>query len=361
MKKLFFILGLLLIITLNIRGQTAGNSMLFDGINDFVMVPNHASLNPGTGSWTISLWLKPPNEVRRSPLIIKRLPSGGYTQYSLGIADTNAHNPSPGKRFYMNYIGDVGVSERSGHTANEFVDGNWHYLTLVADNTLDSILFYVDGVKQNTIIRWNLGSWPNVTNVESLYIGHNNVTSFYKGEIDELSIWSKALTTSQINSIMSDTLGPAYYSSADSGLVGYWRFNQYENLGISGGGVDDIRDYSVWGNHGDSEGSPQLVPSGILNVKKINQNSPEDYALLQNYPNPFNPTTKIRFAISKPGFTILKVYDAVGKEVATLVNEELSAGSYKVDWPASNFGSGVYFYRLEAGDYVETKKMLLIK
>ena len=361
MKKLFFILGLLLIITLNTFGQTAGNAMLFDGINDFVMVPNHTSLNPGNGSWTISLWVKPPNEIRRSPLIIKRLPSGGYNQYSLGIADTNAHNPSPGKRFYVNYIGEVGVSERSGHTANEFVDGNWHHLALVADNSIDSILFYVDGVKQNTIIMWNVGTWPNVSNLDSLFIGHNNVTSFYKGEIDELSIWNKALTPAQIFTLTTDTLGPAYYSTADSGLVGYWRFDQYEDLGINGGGADDIRDLSVYGNHGDSEGNPQLVPSGILSIKFLNQISPKEFALFQNYPNPFNPTTNIQFAIPKPGFTILKVYDVLGKEVATLVNEKLSAGSYEVDWDASNFGSGAYFYRLEAGDYVETKKMLFIK
>ena len=364
MKKLFFILGLLLIITLNTRGQTAGNSMVFDGINDFVMVPNHASLNPGNGSWTISLWIKPLNEIRRSPLIIKRLPSGGYNQYSLGIADTNAHNPLPGKRFYMNYIGDVGISERSGHTADEFVDGNWHHLALVADKSIDSILFYVDGIKQNTIIRWKLGAWPNVSNLDSLFIGHNNVTSFYKGEMDELSIWNKALTSAQIITLTSDTLGPAYYSTTDSGLVGYWRFNQYENLGIGGGGVDDIRDFSVWGNHGDSEGNPQLVPSGILHVKIINQNYPENYTLFQNYPNPFNPTTTIRFTISDFGFTILKIYNASGKEVATLVNEKLSTGSYEVEFNITQnsiLSSGVYFYRLEAGEYAETRKMVLLR
>ena len=60
-------------------------------------------------------------------------------------------------------------------------------------------------------------------------------------------------------------------------------------------------------------------------------------------------------------YTKLKVYDALGKEVATLVNERLSAGSYEVDWNANNYGSGVYFYKLEAGDYAETRKMLFLK
>ena len=364
MKKTILTIAAILVVSFNTFGQTAGNAMLFDGINDFVMVPNHASLNPGNGSWTISLWVKPPNEIRRLPLITKRLPVDGYNQYSIGIGDTNAHEPTPGKRFYSNYIDSAGVSERSGYTASEFVDGNWHHIALVADKNRDSIFFYVDGIKRIYVIQWNPGPWPAVSNFDSLFIGHNNVAHYFIGQMDELSIWNKALTSAQIFTLTTDTLGPAYYSTTDSGLVGYWRFDQYEDLGINGGGVDDIRDLSVWGNHGDSEGNPQLVPSGILSIKFLNQNSPKEFALFQNYPNPFNPTTNIRFAIPKTGFTILKVYDVLGKEIATLVNEKLTAGSYEVEFNGNDrhiLSSGAYFYRLEAGDYAETRKMLLIK
>jgi len=362
MKKTILTIAAVLIVSFNTFGQTAGNSMLFDGINDFVMVPHHTSLNPGNGSWTISLWIKAPNVIQRGPLVGKRLPMEGYNQYTLGIGDTNAHFPSPGKRIYVNYIDSAGISERSGHLQNEFVDGNWHHIAMVADKTADSVFIYIDGIKQVFIIQFNFGNWPDVGNVDSLLIGRNsNGSHFYNGEMDELSLWNKALSPSQINTVMSDTLGPAYYSTSDSGLVGYWRFDQYENLGVNGGGVDDIRDLSVWGNHGDAEGSPQLIPSGILTVKNINQNHPKEFSLSQNYPNPFNPSTKIKFAISDVSYTKLKVYDALGKEVATLVNERLSAGSYEVDWNANNYGSGVYFYKLEAGDYAETRKMLFLK
>jgi mannose/cellobiose epimerase-like protein (N-acyl-D-glucosamine 2-epimerase family) len=91
----------------------------------------------------------------------------------------------------------------------------------------------------------------------------------------------------------------------------------------------------------------------------------DNFELFQNYPNPFNPSTKIEFRISDFGFVSLKVYDILGNEVATLVNEEKPAGRYVVEFkPASSIkypASGVYFYRLQSGGYIETKKMLLIK
>jgi len=88
---------------------------------------------------------------------------------------------------------------------------------------------------------------------------------------------------------------------------------------------------------------------------------PTEFALEQNYPNPFNPTTSIQYAISSRQFVTLKVYDVIGKEVATLVNEEKAAGKHKVNFNASTLSSGVYFYRLQAGSFVQTRKMLLLK
>lgn len=87
----------------------------------------------------------------------------------------------------------------------------------------------------------------------------------------------------------------------------------------------------------------------------------EEYMLGQNYPNPFNPVTKIKYQIAEISFVTLKIYDVLGNEIVTLVNEELTAGKYEVLFDASRFGSGVYFYQLSAGKFLETKKMLLIK
>jgi len=98
-----------------------------------------------------------------------------------------------------------------------------------------------------------------------------------------------------------------------------------------------------------------------VSVKEISSNIPEDYNLFQNYPNPFNPSTKIQFQIKETSFASLKVYDAIGNEIATLFNEDLPGGKYEVEFNANELTSGVYFYQLRAGNSVETKKMLLIK
>lgn len=88
---------------------------------------------------------------------------------------------------------------------------------------------------------------------------------------------------------------------------------------------------------------------------------PKAYVLDQNYPNPFNPITKISYELAMSGFVTLKVYDILGKEVATLINEEKPIGTYEATFKASNLPSGIYFYKLQAGSFIETKKMILIK
>ena len=99
----------------------------------------------------------------------------------------------------------------------------------------------------------------------------------------------------------------------------------------------------------------------IIGIQKISELVPSTFSLHQNYPNPFNPNTNIRFDLPKSGSVKLVVFDALGREVVTLVNEKLPPGAYEVDWNGSNYPSGVYFYTLRAGDSKETKKMLLVK
>lgn len=97
-------------------------------------------------------------------------------------------------------------------------------------------------------------------------------------------------------------------------------------------------------------------------VSVENEGQPvSEYALTQNYPNPFNPSTQIKFALKESGFVTLKVYDALGKEVATLVKGDYASGSYNVSFDASGLSSGIYFYRLETGSFVQTNKMMLLK
>jgi hypothetical protein len=100
----------------------------------------------------------------------------------------------------------------------------------------------------------------------------------------------------------------------------------------------------------------------ITSVREIAENEmPREYKLGQNFPNPFNPTTTIKYRIQELSFVTLKVYDVLGNEITSLVNEEKYVGSYEAKFDATVLPSGVYFYRIQAGSFVETKKMLLLK
>jgi len=98
----------------------------------------------------------------------------------------------------------------------------------------------------------------------------------------------------------------------------------------------------------------------IASIEQLN-----NFNLMQNYPNPFNPNTIIRFTIPELRFTTLKIYDVLGKEITTLVNEEKPAGNYEVEFSASgggsNLASGIYIYRLSSGNFTDSKKLILLK
>ena len=153
---------------------------------------------------------------------------------------------------------------------------------------------------------------------------------------------------------------------ADTRLTNNTTVSEYSSVAVSGSVV-----HVVWMD--DRDGNEEIYykrdPTGNVGIQNISIEIPSEFSLSQNYPNPFNPTTKIKFELPS-GFplgaygndkVVLKVFDITGREIATLVNEQLSPGTYSVDWNASAFPSGVYFYRLSAGEYKETKRMVLIK
>jgi hypothetical protein len=99
--------------------------------------------------------------------------------------------------------------------------------------------------------------------------------------------------------------------------------------------------------------------SEVVTVEILNQ--PDEYSISQNYPNPFNPATTIQYSIPENGNVALKIFNALGKEVANLVNEFQQPGIYKVNFNGENLGSGVYYYRLESGRFSQTNKMILLR
>jgi hypothetical protein len=99
----------------------------------------------------------------------------------------------------------------------------------------------------------------------------------------------------------------------------------------------------------------------VIGIRPISTETPNQFSLSQNYPNPFNPRTVIRYSLIVTGEVGLRIFDVLGNEASVLVNERQLPGTYEESWDASNYPSGVYYYKLTAGDYTETKKMVLIK
>ncbi len=169
---------------------------------------------------------------------------------------------------------------------------------------------------------------------------------------DIITIFSDAAELPLINGryvSFSPTITP-YFSSLNAKFggrnpQGKWRL-QITDLANGNTGVL----YS-WG----------LRINNSVDVRNISTEVPSKFNLSQNYPNPFNPTTKINFSVNKKGIVQLKVYDITGKQVAELVNENLSAGIYQADFNGTDFSSGVYYYKLITGGFTETKKMMLVK
>ncbi len=103
-----------------------------------------------------------------------------------------------------------------------------------------------------------------------------------------------------------------------------------------------------------------MVNTSVTDVGE-NPSNPSLFKLFDNYPNPFNPSTTVRYSIPEASFTSIKIYDALGNEVSSLVNETKQAGTYEVEFKASDLSSGIYYYTIQAGSFIETKKMILLR
>ena len=326
-----------------------------DGFDDFAhpLTPNAAGLDSGT----VELWFAANNWLTEIQIW-----GGG-----VGFPGTNTDNTRIGNN------GSVGGSQiafgqfpappwRWAASGIRPASGTWYHV--VATWADDGMKIYLNGQLTGEST-YNAAMF----NYTQELIGTSSWGDFFGGSIDEIRIWDFALDSAQISKVSLDTLGAEYYSTTDSGLVAYYRMDVFEDLGINGDGADDIRDFSVNGNHLDTGGDPVLAPSGAFVVTSIGDVAsavPEEFHLRQNYPNPFNPVTNVEFGIRNSELVSLTIYDLSGREVRNLVNNRLEAGMHIVVWDGmDNLGesvtSGMYFYRLQAGNFVAAKKMLLVR
>jgi hypothetical protein len=342
----------------NSIADTNGFALQFDGTDDLLNCGNNSSLQITGNKITLEAWINV-NEFKSQPF------AG-----SVIVKDQGSNSSGYMIRCGGNGIINFNIGNGSWHevstSANSVQLNSWHHVAAVYDGTAMKI--YIDGeLKAQLNITITIGNANN----SNLLIGESPgfPGRVFNGKIDEVRIWNSARTQSQIQSTMNTILTSEYYSAPDSGLAGYWRLDD--------GTGQTAEDLSFYSNHAilgtvvnPDAGDPGWVEANILivNVEESKGNNilPAEFSLSQNYPNPFNPTTNFEFRIADfPEATSrlvsLKVYDILGNKVATLVNEEKNPGVYKINFNASALSSGVYFYQIKAGNFTETRKMVLLR
>jgi hypothetical protein len=211
------------------------------------------------------------------------------------------------------------------------------------------------------------GSWfnklPNFANTDVLFTDQLAVIkTFAIATVDTvftgpLASWRQTSNPEATYFTYADWPAPIDLSYDDADLM---------TAGLNGFPLGDLNwfpdKYTEWLAQRDAELAQihNVLYNGGLGVEVL-PGVPVKFELSQNYPNPFNPTTNIRFAIPEAGLVSIKVYNVIGQEVATILNEYKNAGSYIVDFNAANLSSGVYFYKLSSTKYSDTKKMILLK
>jgi len=200
--------------------------------NSYISVPDNASLRPGVGSFSVSLWFNAPNVNQVSPLIVKRQNGSPYEMYGLTIGGPNSHSSTLGKRLNFNYIQVSGSVEKSGYTNRDIADGEWHHAVMVIDDVLQKVIIYVDGEEESLTLDFNY-AWPNlIDNPDNLYIGGNPDTGYYSNIlVDEVQIYNRALSSQEILDLYNERHGRLdysdvrFYNSTGNGLNYYHEFD----------------------------------------------------------------------------------------------------------------------------------------
>ncbi len=254
---------------------------------------------------------------------------------------------------FLSIIIYASINEMHGIVGLTKKDGGVGCLCHDLDPT-DSVIVWIEGpdsVLINSSVQYKLF----MTGGPAIAGGFNIATYF--GEVDSVDTLTKVLfgelTHSTPNPFLDDTVSWSFLYTAPDSLLVDTIYSVANSVNW-----DSIPSYPDQWNFG--ENFVVHVFDNPVYVKNEDL-QPDDFILYQNYPNPFNPTTNIRFQIAEGGFVNLKVYDVLGNEVATLVNEQKSSGEYQLEFSAIGLPSGIYFYQLKARNFTQTIKMILLK
>ena len=331
-----------------------------------VEVPNSDNLNFGTGNFAISLWFEHYGvwdslQVSQQLLVKHNINSDRY-EIQLNRMDDGM----------VELIASVGDDVMS---ANREVHTN-HIYHLVLSRTNGLVTMYMDGENVG-----EMTSAGNTTSDESLYLGMDpHYGETLHGNMTDVTIYSSGLSSESVTTLFEDGPQSPINISEETNLVAHWPMegdNQDPESNLiledeSGNQNNGALSGNVWfwavqtGNYIWSTGM-RYLGFDISNALSVDDISiPMEFALHQNYPNPFNPITSIKFDLPNAGNVKLVIYDMMGREVRTLLNNKINAGFQSVKWDATNdFGkpvsAGVYIYQIQADGFIQSKKMILLK
>jgi hypothetical protein len=212
----------------------------------------------------------------------------------------------------------------------------------------------------------NIFAGTDTAGFGGVYISTNNGGSWTQTSLNNANIYGLTVSGANLFAATGANLTAGRWNSATGGVFlstnnGVTWLDKSQGLNINNLLVAPILVANNYIFAGTSQSVWRRTLAEIIGIQNNSSEIPSSFSLSQNYPNPFNPVTKIKFDIPKLSITELKIYDNLGREIYTLVSEGMIAGKYEIEWNASNYPSGVYFYKLIAGDYVETRKMILLK
>jgi len=322
------------------------NALEFDGEDDYVWsTENISALSEGT----FELWF--------------RSDTAQYMVLAVGGNDFPIVNWDIGYRLGEHSTAGIGLAFGIfrgpwiwAQSGLEPENGEWYHVASTWGPA--GLKIYINGSLKSTVEYFG----PTREYVYDI-IGVSTWGGYFDGAIDEVRFWNFARDSAQINATMMNTLGMEYIQNPDSGLLAYYKFDSYEDLAIDQDGQDDLRDYSAAANHADSRGTPQLITSGAFNYEGLEPIAASNIAfiLYQNQPNPFNTKTTIRFTIPQTENIKLSIFNFLGEEIKTLVSRKHMPGTYSYDWKPVGLPEGLYYVRMEAGSYSDTRKMVLTR
>ena len=332
MKNFFNSLLLLFIVAYLTPAQDY--SLSFDG-NSYVTVPHSDTLNL-SNHLTIECWFSVQGGSINDWIgMICKLDASAvsYSGYFFGL--NQGISSYPNQIWFLIYPSGNNVNYSFTPALNQ-----WYNLTVTYDGSI--MKMFLDG----NLVQQTSTSSLIASNTFPLTIGGQNGNWWNRnlnGKIDEVRISSIAR--------YDNNFTPSTHFDNDIYTIALYHFNE---------GTGDIV-YDSSGNNLTGTIFGATWSSGVLASVSEALTNPTEFKLSQNYPNPFNPNTRIKYSIPQLSNVVIEVFDILGNEIEILVNEEKSVGTYELTWNAASLPSGVYFYQIKAGDFVETKKMILMK